>query len=337
MSRTLPRIGLAPLAIPLGTCGLAGAWSAAETALQAPEWVSGALWSIAAILWVLFGGLYLWQKSRIMGGLRSDLDHPIFGPLASFLPVIGILLMTHFGQFLGPAAVWCVWVLVAALLTVAAQLLRRWLTGTINIDQLHPGYFLPVVAGAFIASIGLSSVHSAQGAAAAFGAGLFFWLVIGTVITGRLMTRGPLPEGVRPGLAILLAPPAVGGTAWLFLNGDAPDQVGYGFVGIVVVLAALQLLLIPEYRKIRFSLSFWTFTFPVGAVTNFSIRWLSITPFPGSAAVSWGLLTIATGFVCFVAAGSIVLTIKGKRIPAPEPDVATGRQIAEPRTESRPQ
>ncbi|UFS60593.1 SLAC1 family transporter [Subtercola endophyticus] len=313
MKHTLPRIGLPHLGIPLGTCGLAGAWTAAEVALQAPGWVAGLLWSVGGVLWILIGGLYLWQRSTTAGGLRADLDHPVIGPLTSFLPVIGLLLLTHFGTYLGGAAVWCDWILVLALLIVAAQLLRRWLTGTVNIDQLHPGYFLPVVAGAFIASISLSSVHASPGAAAAFGAGLFFWLVIGTVVTGRLITRGPLPEGVRPGLAILLAPPAVGGTAWLLLNGQVADQVGFGFVGIVVILAALQLLLIPEYRKIPFSMSFWTFTFPLGAATNFSIRWLGLSPFPGSVFVGWALLAIVTSFVLFVAAGSIVMTIRSRR------------------------
>ncbi|MET3144140.1 UNVERIFIED_ORG: tellurite resistance protein TehA-like permease [Arthrobacter sp. UYEF10] len=59
-------------------------------------------------------------------------------------------------------------------------------------QSIHPGYLLPVVRGFFVASIGFSTVHAHSAAMAAFGIGASFWLVIGTVVTVRLMTGGEL-------------------------------------------------------------------------------------------------------------------------------------------------
>jgi tellurite resistance protein len=71
---------------------------------------------------------------------------------------------------------------------------------------MHPGYFLPVTAGAFIAAIGLVSVGSHGAAVAVFGIGIFFWLLLGAVITSRLFFGSELPVPFKPVLSILLSP-----------------------------------------------------------------------------------------------------------------------------------
>jgi tellurite resistance protein TehA-like permease len=102
---------------------------------------------------------------------------------------------------------------IAALTVVATQLLAHWVTGGVSMQSIHPGYFLPVVAGSFVASIGFSSVHVHDAALAAFGIGAFFWLVVGTVVTVRLMTAGPLPPSAKTGLSAYLAAPATASPA----------------------------------------------------------------------------------------------------------------------------
>jgi tellurite resistance protein len=61
-------------------------------------------------------------------------------------------------------------------------------------QSIHPGYLLPVVPGFFVAGLGFSSIHAHDAAIAAFGIGAFFWLVIGTKVTVRLMTGGELHQ-----------------------------------------------------------------------------------------------------------------------------------------------
>ncbi|AYG04045.1 TDT family transporter [Gryllotalpicola protaetiae] len=299
-------IGLVHFGVPLGVAGLAGAWTAAQGALNASAWVPDGLWTIAGLLWLIFGALYIGRRLRTPGWFRADLHHPVLGPFAAYLPLIAVLLMTHFGQYLGRAAEPIVWVLVACSIVVAAQLFAHWLIGDVKIDYLHPGYFLPVVAAAFVSSIGLSSVGAHDGAIAAFGVGLFFWLVIGTIVTGRLITGGALPDQVKPTLAVLLVPPAVGGDAWIILSAGQANAVGYGFLGLLITLLLVQLVLIQAYRKVPVSISFWTFIFPIAASANFVIRWTAAAPFPGATAIAWAALGLATLAVATVAAVTLV-------------------------------
>jgi tellurite resistance protein len=250
-----------------------------------------------ALIWAGFTIVYAAQRFRLPKAFSKDLRHPVFGPFAANIPLIGVLLSTHFGQYFPDAAPWVVWVFVASSLLVAAQLFTHWLAGGLPIEYLHPGYFLPVVAAAFVGSIGLSSVGSRDGAIAAFGIGVFFWLVVGTIVTGRLITTGALPQILTPTLSVLLVPPAVGGLAWLVLQGGRADAVGLGFIGVLCILFLVQVLLIPQYAALPVSISLWTFSFPVAAAANYLLRWLYASPFPGSVGISWAIISTATAFI----------------------------------------
>ncbi|UFS58520.1 SLAC1 family transporter [Subtercola endophyticus] len=313
-ARRRPRgLGLNLFAVPLGLAGLGGAWTAGATLLGAPTWPSELLFAVAGVIWVVFSVTYIVEGSVRYGAFRADLTHPGIGPFASYIPVVGIVLATHYGQYVPAAAPWIMGVLVAALGTVAAQLFAHWIVGDLHIDSLHPGYFLPVVAGAFIASIGLSSVGAHEAAVAAFGVGVFFWLVVGTVVTGRLMTRSQLPDAVKPTLAVLLAPPATGGIAWFAASGGVSGPIEFAFAGVVVMMLLVQIVLLPEYRKIAFSLAFWAFTFPAASAANFSVRWFAASPFAGWQAVAWVVLGVASAIILAIAARSIVFVVAARR------------------------
>jgi tellurite resistance protein len=307
-------------AIPLGLSGLGGAWSAAFQLLGAPRWPTELFFGTAALAWAVFTVLY---AIRRRGSFTEDRRHPITGPFAAYIPVIGILLAAHYGQFFPAAAPWVVGFFVAALTVVAAQLFARWISAGLPQDALHPGYFLPVVAGAFIASIGLSSVGLRPAAVAAFGVGVFFWLVIGTIVTGRLITGARVSQGLVPSMAVLLAPPATGGIAWFVLSGGLPNPVQDALAGILVIMLLVQLLLIPQYLRVPFSIGYWTFTFPIAATSNYAIRWLTALNFPGCRVIAWAVLGIATAVILTIAVLTVVHVLSTRVLrprPEAEPD-----------------
>ncbi|GGF37428.1 TDT family transporter [Subtercola lobariae] len=314
VGRRVPRgLGLNLFAIPLGLSGLGAAWAAAGTLLGAPDWPAQVLFAVATVIWAVFSVIYITLGAFSRGTFRADLTHPGSGPFASYIPVVGIVLATHYGQYIPAAAPSIMAAFVAALGIVAAQLFAHWIIGDLHIDSLHPGYFLPVVAGAFIASIGLSSVGAHEAAIAAFGVGVFFWLVVGTIVTGRLMTRSQLPDAVKPTLAVLLAPPATGGIAWFAATGSQAGAVEYAFAGVVVIMLLVQFILVPEYSRIPFSLAFWAFTFPIASATNFAIRFFAASSFDGWMAVSWVVLGLASAVIVAIAAASIRFVVRQRR------------------------
>lgn len=314
------RISLNYFAIPLGITGLAGAWTTASAALDAPDWVNDLLFSISGVCWLVFSVLYIGERLRSRGAFRADREHPTDGAQAAFIPVVGLLLLTHFERYIprGAAQAVC-WVLVFALAVVAGQLFAHWLTGQTSFPQLHPGYFLPLVAGPFVASISLSTVGVHTAARAALGAGMFFWVIIGGVVTARLITAGPLPVPAIPALSVLLAPPATGGIAVSIAYGSQTGTLQTSFLGIFMTMLMVQIFLIPQYRRLGFGLQFWTFTFPVAASANYGMRWCQSAQFLGWRELSWVALTIATAVVLAIAVATVrsLVPVKRRRTPRP--------------------
>jgi tellurite resistance protein len=292
-------------AIPLGIAGLGGVWQALKTTLAAPAWPAEALFGVSTGIWIALTAAYVARGIRCPGNFTADRKHPIYGPFAAYIPIIGILIFSHYEQYLRSPARGVVVVCVAALAAVAAQLLAHWLLGNIPAGAVHPGYFLPAVAGAFIASIGLSLSGWQHAAQSAFGIGAFFWLTIGTMIFGRLFTGAPLPDALKPTLSVLVSPPATAGIAWFLIAGGRLDAVEYVLLGILFLMLFIQVLFLTEYRKLSFTPNFWTFTFPVAASANLTIRWLTAEGFPLWRAWSWTLAGIATAFVFTVAAATV--------------------------------
>jgi len=242
-----------------------------------------------------------------------DLRHPISGPFAAYIPVVGILLAAHYGAWVPAAAPWLVGSFVGALAVVAGQLVAYWISTGLPQDSLHPGYFLPVIAGSFIASIGLSSVGAQPAAVAAFGVGIFFWLVVGTVIFGRLITGARYPLELVPTMAVLLAPPATGGVAWFLLSRGLPNPIQDALAGILLVMLMVQLMLLRQYLTVPFSITYWAFAFPLAATCNYVVRWMAVLRFPGWQVIAWCTLAIGTAVILTIAARSTVHAV-GTRV-----------------------
>lgn len=299
-SHPLPSDLLSLFAIPLGVSGAAGMWQAVRETRTAPGWPAEALFAVSAAAWLALSVAYLLTRSRTRGGFTVDRTHSVIGPFAAYLPVVGLLVSSHYVQYL-PAARYVVAVFVAALAYLIAQLLAHWLLGNLPAEALHPGYFLPTVAGPFIASIGLSFNGWHHAALGAFGIGLFFWLAIGTLIFNRLFTGASLPDRVKPTLAVLLSAPATAGIAWFLLDGAALDTVENLLLGVLALMLVVQLVLVAEYRTLAFNKGFWAFTFPVAASSNLTIRALGATEWVGAGYATWIIATAATAFVAAIA------------------------------------
>jgi tellurite resistance protein len=295
--------------IPLGLAGLGGGWSAARSSLGSPIWPEEILYGAASSLWLLLTAVYAFRGLRRKGAFRADLRDEVAGPFVAIIPLVGILLSSHYSQYLPPWGAWLCVAFIAALAIVAAQLLAHWVTGGVSMQSIHPGYLMPVVPGAFVASIGFSSIFARDAALATFGIGAFFWLVIGTIVTVRLMTGGELSPAATTGLSAYLAAPATANIAWMVSHPGPVGAIQLGLTGVLVIMVLMQVMLLPQYRKLPFTQMFWVFTFPVAATANYSIRWLATSGLPGGEIYAWTILSLATAFTLVIAVRTIPTAI----------------------------
>lgn len=304
---------LGMFAVPLGVAGVGGVWQTARSTLSAPAWPAELMFAISATLWAVLTASYVVGGLRQSGTFTADRQSAIYGPFAAYIPVIGILLAAHYVQYARAAGRAAVAAFVFALAVIAAQLLAHWLSGNLPKATFHPGYYLPVVAGAFIASIGLSVSGWHAAAQSAFGVGVFFWLTINTLIFNRLFTGAPLPDAIKPSMSVLVAPPAIAGLSWIALTDERMDSVCFALLGVLLMMVLVQLMFLNVYVRLPFTMSFWAFTFPVAAAANFAMHWLHAERFDLWRAWSWTLVGVATAFALAVAAGSVLAHMRARR------------------------
>ncbi|MEV0069243.1 MULTISPECIES: hypothetical protein [unclassified Amycolatopsis] len=297
--RTAPaRYPFTTFAISFGLVGLAGVWTRAAPALGLPRAVPQAFWAVAAISWVWLMIAHVVRGAKSEQQLIDHLRHPAQGPIASLAPVVEMLLASDLFTW-SPVAGRVLYLFALVTSAVfAAWILASWFEGRLGLEAVHAGYLLPTVAPGLIGA-DVAHVLGYHGLAwGLFAVGVFFSVVMTPIIVQRLSFHSPLPEALRPTTAILLAPPPVAGLAWFTMHGFEVDPIGQAIAGVGVLVLLVQVMLLPRYRKLPFSLGFWSFTFPLAASVSLTEKWLLLL-----APVGWRSYTgvLAGAFTVFIA------------------------------------
>lgn len=334
MTRTA-KIPLNFFGIPFGLAGLGEAWTVLADFHHAPAAIGEAVLLVAAAAWLTVGAAYLAYVATATSSqeaFTADLLDPSAAPLAS-LALITPMLLAALGLYPHAATAGRV---ITDLFLVLTVLLGAWFTGQwiydpLELDRIHPGYFLPTVAGGLIAADSAAIVGEQRLAEAMFGLGVICWIVLGSLILGRLLFRPMLPAALQPTLAIEVAPAAVASLAWFDINGHRLDIVSAVLAGYGLLMVLAQLRLLPLYRRLTFTSGTWSFTFSWAAVDAIGIVWLQITQPVGYRIWQHLLITAITVLIGAIAVRTVMAIIRGQLLPAsPSPPAAAPSAILLP-------
>jgi len=314
-----PRVPPTLFTVALGLAGLGQAWHATEPVLGVPAAVSDAIFALAAAVWLALVAAYAAQGWR---QVLADLRDPVLG---AFVPAGAITAMILGGALAAaaPAAFTAGRILVAIFLAgtivIGGWLTGQWIAGRLDQDSMHPGYFLPTVAGGLVGATVAAGVRLPGVAEASFGIGIGCWLLLGSPVWTRLFFRPMLPAALVPTLAIELAPPAVAGVAYFALTGGAINFAARALGGFCVLMALAQLRFVPLYARLRFSLGFWAFTFSYAAVATDALLWIAIARPPGATAYAIAVVTLITVFIAAIGARTILAAVRGQLLTEDRP------------------
>jgi tellurite resistance protein len=161
---------------------------------------------------------------------------------------------------------------LAGQLALGAFLLGRAWQGGQGADFVTPALYLPAVGQNFVAASVAMALGWTQIAAWLFGCGALSWLATESIVLGRAATREPLPAALRSAMGVQLAPPVVGGAAYLSLTTGPPDLAANMLFGYGLYQAALLLRLWRWIRLPAFSASYWSVSFGATALPTMAMR-----------------------------------------------------------------
>jgi tellurite resistance protein len=287
----------------LGLAGLGALWLYGSGTFGAPAAVGDMLMLLAAATCVVLAIAYLRQGARrIVADARDAAVGPFLAAPVMTALVLGEALFPH-----APAAgraVVGVSLVVGVLL--GGWMTGQWLTGGVDERSFGPVFYLPGAGIGWIGSGAASAVGLHDVAAVFFGIGTVSWVFVTSVIVNRMLFRPRLSPAMTPTLAIELAQPAVAGNAYFAIHPGSPDTLAFGLAGYAALMVLAQVRLLPLYRALSFTPSFWAFTFPTAAMATFALRWLALEHPAGDDVYAWILIAAVTVLVALIAARTLV-------------------------------
>jgi tellurite resistance protein len=302
--------------IALGLAGLAQAWHAATPALGTPPAIPDALYILAAAVWLVLVVAYAAQGPR---QILADLHHPVLAPFVPVAAIAAMILAAALASDAFAAARILVIVFLAVTIAAGGWLIGQWISAGPRQDSVHPGYYLPAVAGGLIGAAAAAHVHLHALAEASFGIGILAWVLLGSLVWNRLFTRPSLPAALVPTLAIEIAPPVLAGLAYFAVTGGATNLIATALGGYAVLMVLVQLRLLPVYARLKFTPGFWAFTFPAAAAATYALQWITVSKPPGATAYAVVVIALLTALIAAIAARSVIAAARGQFHPAPPP------------------
>ncbi|MBJ7380509.1 MAG: dicarboxylate transporter/tellurite-resistance protein TehA [Polynucleobacter sp.] len=282
--------------IVLGMVGLGDCWRLAAKVWGLPSQIGEAIMFIAFGVWVFLIIQYLFKWMRSREEALAEFNHPV---QSCFIGLSGV------ATLLAAVAIGPHWHALAQLLFVIGALMqliygvyfmgRSWM-GERDISSTTAAIYLPSVAGNFVSAFVSGYMGYQDVGILFFGAGLFSWLMIESLITHRLYHSTALPETLRPTIGIMLAPPVVGCIGYLFITSGRPDIVAQALFGYGLLQLLLLARVLGWVTKQPFTASYWAFSFGITAIAFDAIvfvqrgltgyiEWLSIILFVFANAV----------------------------------------------------
>ncbi len=304
----------------LGLAGLGGSWRAAHDVWGLPVWPGEALYAVAGIVWLVLLALYVAKWLVARADSIAEALHPI---QCCFIGLVGVATMLVGAGALPHARPLAVALIAAgALFTLGFAI---WRTGELWKGGRDPGtttpvLYLPTVAGSFVTAASLGALGHPDWGQAFFGAGLFSWLAIESVLVHRLLTGEPLPPPLRPTLGIQLAPAPVGALAYLSVTQGPPDVLAHALLGYGVLQALVIVRLLPWITKQPFAPSYWAFTFGATALASTALKLVARGDLGPAALIAPALFVAANLAVGYVAIRSVISILRSAR---PTPAAAT--------------
>lgn len=246
----------------------------------------------------------------------AEFRHPIS---INFFPTIaiGMLLLSSATLKEAPQLSAALWYVAAPLhLVLTLVVMSVWIRhDKFEIQHMAPTWFMPVVGNILVP---IAGVHHAPAEISwfFFSIGVLFWPVLLSINFYRFLFHPSLPDKMLPALFILVAPPASGFIAYVALTQQL-DGFGRFLYYSAVFTVMLLLMQFMRFIKLRFSLSWWAYSFPNAA---FTIATMTMYEYTGLAFYKWAsfvLLALLAALITLL----LYLTVKAyedKKICVPE-------------------
>ncbi|XP_059298847.1 S-type anion channel SLAH2-like [Lycium ferocissimum] len=278
----LLRYPISSFGICLGVSSQAIMWKALATSpsttfLHVSLNVNLVLWCISVALMAMVAFTYALKIIFYFEAVRREYYHPIRVNFF-FAPWIALLFLA-----LGvppsvtknlPEALW--YILMTPIFCLELKIYGQWMSGgQRRLSKVaNPVNHLSVV-GNFVGALLGASMGLKEGPIFFYAVGLAHYAVLFVTLYQRLPTNQTLPKDLHPVFFLFVAAPSVASMAWAAIQGsfDYGSRISYFIALFLYFSLAVR---INFFRGIRFSLTWWAYTFPMTGAAIATIRYSAV-------------------------------------------------------------
>lgn len=257
------------------------------------------LWLLALAILIFVSVTYALKCVLYFEAIRREFFHPIrinffFAPwIAAMFLAIGApsaFAPPHLHPF-----IWCAF--IAPVYILDLKIYGQWLSGGKRrlCMVANPSSHLSVV-GNFVGAALAAKVNWDEAGKLMWAVGLAHYLVVFVTLYQRLPTNETLPKELHPVYSMFIATPSAASVSWAALHHEF-DSVSRTFYFISLFLYMSLVVRINFFRGFRFSLAWWSYTFPMTTAALASVKYAEEAPSSVSKGVALSLALVSSTMV----------------------------------------
>ena len=285
-------------AIVMGMSGLTITYQKAALWLDFPHIIGTTLMYITTLVFIVVTITYLMKFFTYKAAVQKEFSHPVrinFFAAVSISMLMLAIIFKEEHQTLS-AIFWYPGTALHFYLTM--HTIAFWIKDNQELSHSNPAWFIPIVGNVLIpvGGVGFASTGVLM---YFFSVGIFFWIILFSLILNRIIFHHQLAVKFMPTMFILIAPPAVGFIAYFKLYGVI-DMFAIMLFNLALFFTFLVAFMYKSFLKIQFFISWWAFVFPVAAMAISSMLMYHVVNDPMLLILSYVMITVTTVIISIV-------------------------------------
>ena len=291
-------------AIIMGLAGLTIVYQKANDLFGLSLWITDGLILLTSFLFCAILLTYFAKAVVYPSEVKKEFAHPIRINFFAAISISFLLLSIIFKEtyFVISFYSWYIGAILHLFFTLYT--LSFWINKTLEIQHSNPAWFIPIVGNLVVPVAGVDIV-SPDVTVFYFSIGIFFWIILFSIILNRLIFHKQFAQKFMPTLFILIAPPSIGFIAYVKITAQL-DMFAMILYNLGLFFTFLIFFMYKNFTKIKFFISWWAFTFPLATITLASMLMYDKTHLDFYLFISYFLIFSVTMVVLIVAYQTIV-------------------------------
>ena len=240
-----------------------------------PEFLYNIFLAISTLLFLTVSGFYILKAIKHFQEVKKDFKHKIRINFFSAISISFLLLSIAYHPLNHQISEILWWIGVVSHTFMMLHTISFWINHNFEINFFNPAWFIPVVGNILVPITGVEFMPM-EFSFFYYSVGFFFWIILFAIFLNRVVFHNQLAQKFIPTLFILIAPPAIGFIAYYKITGNF-DLFASFLLNIAYFFVLLIMFLYKNFKKLKFFISWWAFTFPLDAITLASILAYHIT------------------------------------------------------------